>query len=148
MSDRSPRFPLWLRVAMPFVVLVVALVVGSGVFDSKPQSNGQRAGAIEAVVRCPSCVDVSVANSEESTAIAVRHEIAREVAAGQSTGQIEQRLVSEYGPSILLEPPDTGGISLIWVVPIVLGAGTIGLVAVLFWRRTRQFGSLQTESAS
>jgi cytochrome c-type biogenesis protein CcmH/NrfF len=148
MPDRSGRFPLWLRVALPFLVLVVALVIGSGVFDSKPPSNGQRAAAIEAVVRCPSCVDVSVANSEESTAIAVRHEIERDVASGQSTGQIEQRLVSEYGSSILLEPPDTSGISLIWVVPIVLGAGTIATVAVLFWRRSRQFGSLQTENAA
>ncbi len=99
-------------------------------------------------MRCPSCTDVSVAQSNETTALAVRHEIERQVAAGQSTAQIEQTLTSQYGSTILLEPPDTGGVALIWLVPIVLGAGAIGVVGVLFWRRTRQFSALNERGAS
>jgi cytochrome c-type biogenesis protein CcmH/NrfF len=133
------------RVALPALVLAAALLVGAGVFSSATPSLAQRAAAIERVVRCPSCTDVSVAQSEESTALAVRHEIEREVAAGRSTAQIEQTLVSQYGSTILLEPPDTGGIALIWVVPIALGLATLGVVGVLFWRRARQFASLQAE---
>ena len=101
----------------------------------------RRAASIEAVVRCPSCIDVSVAQSEESTALAVRHEIERQVAQGRSTAQIEQTLVDQYGQTILLEPPDSGGFAIIWIVPIVLGAGALGVIGVLFWRRSRQFSA-------
>jgi cytochrome c-type biogenesis protein CcmH len=120
-------------------VLAIALVVGSGALSAKPQTQAQRAAAIESVVRCPSCIDVSVAVSEESTALAVRHEIEHLVAQGRSTSQIEQRLVSQYGPTILLEPPDADGFAIIWIVPIVLGAGALGVIGALFWRRSRQF---------
>jgi cytochrome c-type biogenesis protein CcmH len=123
------------------VVLIVALVIGSGVLSGKPQTPAQRADAIESVVRCPSCIDVSVAQSEESTALAVRHEIEQQVAQGRSTAQIERTLVAQYGQTILLEPPDADGFAIIWMVPIVLGAGALGAVGVLFWRRSRQFSA-------
>jgi cytochrome c-type biogenesis protein CcmH len=140
-TDTSAHRPLWVRVCAPLVVLAVALVIGSGVLSGKPQTAAQRAAAIEAVVRCPSCIDVSVAQSEESTALAVRHEIERQVVQGRSTAQIEQTLVAQYGQTILLEPPDTGGFAIIWIVPIVLGVGALSVIGVLFWRRSRQFSA-------
>jgi cytochrome c-type biogenesis protein CcmH len=137
------RIPLWVRVALPAVVLVAALIVGSGALDSTAPTGAQRAASIEAVVRCPSCTDVSVANSTESTALAVRHEIEHEVAAGRSTAQIEQRLVAQYGQTILLLPPDPGGVPVIWLVPAALGGGTLVAIAILFWRRSKQFAALR-----
>jgi cytochrome c-type biogenesis protein CcmH/NrfF len=139
MTEAATHRPLWLRIAVPLVILVVALVIGSGAFSGKPPTNAQRAAAIESVVRCPSCIDVSVAQSEETTALAVRHEIERQVAHGRTTAQIEKALVSQYGQTILLEPPDAAGFPLIWIVPIVLGVAALGVIGVLFWRRSRQF---------
>ena len=141
---RKTHMPLWAQVALPLLVLAVALVIGAGVFASSPQTAAQRAAAIEAGVRCPSCTDVSVADSNATTAIAVRHQIQSMVEAGRSTSSIDQVLVSEYGQTILLVPPDTGGVPLIYVVPLVLGAGALVGVGVLFWRRTRQFDALRT----
>jgi formate-dependent nitrite reductase complex subunit NrfG len=138
MAERSAHRPLWLRIALPLVVLAVALVIGSGVLSAKPETAAQRAAAIGSVIRCPSCIDVSVQQSQASTAITVRHEIERLVAEGRSTAQIKARLVSQYGPTILLEP---GGFPIIWIVPIVLGAGALGVIGVLFWRRSRQFSA-------
>ena len=126
MAERRSRVPLWARVALPLVVLAVALLVGSGAFDSSAPTTAQRAAAIEADVRCPSCTDLSVAQSNATTAIAVRHQIESMVAAGRSTADIDQELVSEYGQTILLVPPDAGGVPLIWIVPLVLGAGALG----------------------
>jgi cytochrome c-type biogenesis protein CcmH len=140
---RKTRVPLWAQVALPLLVLAVALVIGAGVFASSPQTAAQRAAAIESGVRCPSCTDVSVADSNATTAIAVRHQIQSMVEAGRSTAAIDQVLVSEYGQTILLVPPDTGGVPLIYVVPLVLGAGALAGVGVLFWRRTRQFDALR-----
>jgi cytochrome c-type biogenesis protein CcmH/NrfF len=141
MPDRTARLPLLTRIAIPLVVLAVALVIGSGVLSSKPQTPAQRAAAIESVVRCPSCIDVSVKDSEETTALAVRHQIERQVAQGRSTSQIEQTLVDQYGPTILLEPTDF--FALIWIVPIVAGAGALSVIGVLFWRRSRQFSAMR-----
>jgi len=142
------RVPLWVQVALPLLVLAVALVIGAGVFSSAPETAAQRAAAIETGVRCPSCTDVSVADSDATTAIAVRHQIQSLVDAGRSTEAIDQVLVSEYGQTILLVPPDTGGIPLIYVVPLVLGAGALATVGILFWRRTRQFDALRARETA
>jgi cytochrome c-type biogenesis protein CcmH/NrfF len=135
--------PLWARVLVPLLVLGVALLIGSGVFDSSAQTVAQRAAVIEANVRCPACTDLSVAESNSTTAIAVRHQIESMVASGSSTADIDQTLVSEYGQTILLTPPDSGGIPLIWVIPLVLGVAAVVAVGVLFWRRSREFEALR-----
>jgi cytochrome c-type biogenesis protein CcmH/NrfF len=122
---------------------MVALLIGGGLFSSKPETPTQRAAAIEADVRCPSCTDVSVAQSNASTALAVRHEILRLVEEGRSPGQIDTTLVGQYGQTILLVPPATGGWALIWILPIVLGIGAVIFVGVLFVRRSRQFAELR-----
>ena len=151
MAERAAtnrRVPLWVQVALPLLVLAVALVIGAGVFSSAPETAAQRAAAIETGVRCPSCTDVSVADSDATTAIAVRHQIQSLVDAGRSTEAIDQVLVSEYGQTILLVPPDTGGIPLIYVVPLVLGAGALATVGMLFWRRARQFDALRARETA
>ena len=151
MAERAAtnrRVPLWVQVALPLLVLAVALVIGAGVFSSAPETAAQRAAAIETGVRCPSCTDVSVADSDATTAIAVRHQIQSLVDAGRSTEAIDKVLVSEYGQTILLVPPDTGGIPLIYVVPLVLGAGALATVGILFWRRTRQFDALRARETA
>ena len=144
-AEQPRRLPLWFRVALPIVVLVVALVIGSGALDSAPQTAGQRAAALEADVRCPSCTDVSVADSNATTALAVRHQIESMVAAGQSDADIDQTLVSEYGQTILLVPPDAGGVPVIYIIPIVLGGATLAGVGIVFWRRSRDFGALKAD---
>ena len=126
MPERSTRgrvmVPLWARVLLPLIVLGVALLIGSGAFDSSPET---------------------VAQSNSTTAIAVRNQIESMVAAGSSTADINQTLVSEYGQTILLTPPDSGGIPLIWIIPLVLGVGAVVAVGVLFWRRNREFEALR-----
>lgn len=141
MAERARRLPLAARAALPAVVVLVALLIGSGVFSSQPQSAAQRAASIESVVRCPSCIDVSVAQSEETTAVAVRHEIVRLVNQGRPTAQIEQTLVQQYGSTILLVPPGATGLALIWILPIALAIGALTVVGVFFWRRARQFAA-------
>jgi cytochrome c-type biogenesis protein CcmH/NrfF len=69
------------------------------------------------------------------------------VARGVSTAQIEQTLVDEYGQNILLEPPDSGGFAVIWIVPIVSAAGALVVVGALFWRRSRLFAATSAAQA-
>lgn len=131
--------------ALALTALAAALVIGSGVTSSAAPTAAQRATALEAQIRCPSCEDVSVAQSSAASAIAVRREVSRLAAAGVSDQVIEQRLVAQYGPSILLEPPDSGLSSLVWLLPLGAGVLAVGGLAVFFWRRSRTWRRLRAE---
>jgi cytochrome c-type biogenesis protein CcmH len=133
MTARTRGVAPWIAVA---AVLLVALVIGAR-HPGPAVSPAQRSAAIDAVLRCPSCEDVSVAQSSAPAALAIRHIVAQRVAAGQSDATIEAYLVSRYGQGILLRPPTSGGTSVLWVVPVVAVAAGIGVFGVFFWRRRR-----------
>lgn len=127
--------------------LAVVLVIGSGVASSAAPTAAQRAAALDTQIRCPSCADLSVAESTASSAIAVRHEVAQLAAAGVSDQDIEQRLLAQYGPSILLSPPDSGLSSLVWLLPLVAGVLAAAALGVFFWRRSRTWRQLRAQVA-
>ena len=64
-------------------------------------------------------------------------EFVRRIRAGDSKSEIERRLVRDFGPAILAQPPKRGFDLLAWLLPI--GGLLIGAVAVGFaaWRWTR-----------
>ncbi len=112
-------FGLW---CVAFAVVTVFAVV------LRPSGSNDlaRIDHLETLVRCPSCDDLSVAVSNATSAIAVRHEIATKVHEGQSDDRILTSLESVYGTSILLSPPSSGLGVLLWLVPLL---GVILLVA-------------------
>jgi len=127
------------------VVLGVALAIGSGLGSGGHPTNAQRAAALDSQIRCPSCDDLSVAQSSASSAIAVRHQVQQMVAEGRTDQQIEDTLVAQYGGTILLRPPTSGLTSLVWILPAVAGALAVGALIVLFWRRSRALQQLRRE---
>ncbi len=136
MTRRS--FPVWTLLG---VVLVAALVVGSGVFSSTPPSAAQRAAAIESGLRCPSCEDLSVADSSAPTAVTVRNTVRQMVGEGRTDQQIDAYLVARYGASIVLDPPASGWTLLVWLLPVLGGVATVAVVVTLLVRRRRSLGA-------
>jgi cytochrome c-type biogenesis protein CcmH len=127
------------------VVVGVALGIG-GSRGGPPPTAAQRADAIDALVRCPSCEGISVADSSASTAQAIRHAVVARVRAGQSDQQIDAFLVSRYGPGILLRPPVSGATAWVWVLPPLAAlAGLAGLAAVFWRRRHVEAGAVRAE---
>jgi cytochrome c-type biogenesis protein CcmH len=123
-------------VAWVCCLAVVALSLGLGATrQSGSKTPSQRAGAIDAVVRCPSCEGLSVADSSSATAVAIRSAVLARVRAGQSDVQIEAFLVSRYGQGILLRPPTSGLAGVVWLLPLVAAVAGITGLAVVFWRR-------------
>ena len=98
-------FSLWCVALLAVAALTVAL---------HPQSSGASARIthLESLVRCPSCEDLSVGESNATSALAVRHEIATKVHEGQSDNQILT--------SILLSPPTSGLGALLWIGPVLV----------------------------
>jgi cytochrome c-type biogenesis protein CcmH len=133
-GPRRFRFPLWIVLG---VVLVVALVIGSGVLNSTPMTPAQRAVGIETRIKCPSCEDLSVANSSAQTAVIVRSTVRQQISQGKSDQQIEAYLVSRYGSAIVLVPPASGWSLLVWVLPLGGGAIAIAVLTIVLVRKRR-----------
>jgi cytochrome c-type biogenesis protein CcmH len=117
-------FWLWL------VVFVAVLAIAVAVNPSAP-SNATRIAHLESLVKCPACEDLSVAESNATSAIAVRREITEDVGVGMSDNKILTTIEAQYGPQILLSPSTSGLGVLLWVVPVaalaVLVAALLGL---------------------
>jgi cytochrome c-type biogenesis protein CcmH len=84
------------------------------------QSPTERARDIASGVRCPTCGGESALESQAPISKAIRAEIDRRVAAGESDSQIRSYLVSRYGQSILLKPSTGGVTALVWILPVVV----------------------------
>jgi cytochrome c-type biogenesis protein CcmH len=135
----------WVRWAALVVVVGVALSVGAS-RGGPPTTEKQRADAIDALVRCPSCDGISVLDSSASTAVAIRELVEQRVGAGQSAGQIDAFLVSRYGPSILLRPPASGWTAWVWILP-PRGLALSGAVLVtVLWRRRHHRASVSVSN--
>jgi cytochrome c-type biogenesis protein CcmH len=91
---------------------------------------------IEKQVMCPICgttLELSTSPQADRERALIRGLIAK----GETTQQIKDALVAEYGPAVLATPPKSGFDLTAWIVPIVgLALGAIGIgVALLRWRR-------------
>jgi cytochrome c-type biogenesis protein CcmH len=120
-------FRLW---CLAFLcVLAVALLEA----PSTASAQG-RVDHLETLVKCPACDDLSVAQSNATSSIAVRHDIARRVREGQSDNKILTSLEATYGTSILLSPSTSGLGLLLWLVPLAAIAA-LAVAAVRVARR-------------
>lgn len=132
-ARRPGALVAWLAMGL---VLAVALFVGATRPAPAPTLS-QRAASLESQLRCPSCEDVSVADSSAPVALSIKGIVENRLAQGQSDSAIESFLVSRYGEGILLRPPGRGGIGAVWLVPlVVVGAGVV-LLGGFLWRRRR-----------
>ena len=114
---KSVRF--WLAA---FVVVFGTILATS----TTTSTTERRIAHLESIVRCPACEGLSVAQSNATSSIAVRHEIERRVTAGDSDTAILTSLQERYGSAILLTPSSRGLGAVLWIVP--LGALVLGLV--------------------
>jgi cytochrome c-type biogenesis protein CcmH len=120
------------------IALIVGAVIVVGIaalFASaragRTASLGDRAHEIASGLRCPVCLNLSVADSPSRLAGEMRSEIQTRLRAGQSPDQIRAFFIDRYGEWILLEPPRSGLNWVPWAVPIVgLVSGAAIWVAV------------------
>jgi cytochrome c-type biogenesis protein CcmH len=103
----------WLWCLALVCVLAVALLEA----PSTASTQG-RIAHLESLVKCPACDDLSVAQSNATSSIAVRHDITRRVKEGESDNKILTSLEATYGTSILLSPSTSGLGLLLWLVPL------------------------------
>ncbi len=128
----------WLPWLALVVVVAVALMLGAD-RGGGPETVSQRTERLSRSVRCPTCRDLSAAESDAAAAKAVRLAIRRDVEAGRTDVEIRAGLASRYGRDILLTPDSRGVVGLVWVLPVaavVIGLGGLAL-AFRRWRPAR-----------
>ncbi|HET6794752.1 MAG TPA: cytochrome c-type biogenesis protein CcmH [Acidimicrobiales bacterium] len=140
----------WLPVAGA-IALVVAVGLGlwAGRAPSARPTVAQQVHDIASEVRCPSCSDLTAADSDAVTAVAVRDAIRARLRQGETKAEIEHYLADRYGPDILLRPPAAGFGGLVWWIPVgAVAAGALGLLlAVRRWTPARRRPSEEERAA-
>lgn len=126
--QRLGSFRLWAAA----LIVVVAVAWASAPSTSGPAG---RVAHLENLVKCPSCQDLSVAQSTSSSALAVRHEIVTMVAQGKSDTQILTTIEASYGPTVLLSPSTSGVGTLLWLLPTAVFGGLVVTGVALRRRR-------------
>jgi cytochrome c-type biogenesis protein CcmH len=131
---RSRKLLPWFALALVVLAATVVLVVRSRP-DNSPAA---RAIRLEHQLACPVCEGQSVFDSNSPQSEAIRRDIPRRIAAGQSDAEIRAYYVSRWTEKIL-ETPSNSGLGIIaWGLPalaVILGAAAI-VVAVRRWSHT------------
>jgi cytochrome c-type biogenesis protein CcmH/NrfF len=120
------------------VVVIGALLLGS--HRASPPSAASRIAHLEGIIKCPDCVDLTIAQSQSAPAVGLRHLVASEVDAGASDATIEQEVVARYGSGEILTPSGTSGAIAIGV-PVAAFSLAAGALGITFTRRRRRGGT-------
>ena len=124
------------------LILVSLMTFGAAAIDTgkafdDPELQGRYERLI-AEVRCVTCQNQSIKDSNAFIAADLRREIRRLMAEGNSDAEIKDFLVTRYGDFVLYRPRFDGGLRLLWLAPLFL----------MFARRVRVGASPETSRGS
>ena len=121
----SRRAIIWPLILLGTTALPFALVACSG----QEPSLEEQAYSIDRSLICPVCPGETIDQAQVELAAQMREIVRDRLAAGWSREQILQYFVDRYGERVLAAPPKKGFNLVAWVVPIVVGAGGVLLLA-------------------
>jgi len=96
----------------------------------------REAREIEELLIAPCCFTQQVSEHQSPAASEAKRDIRARLAAGETRQQILDAYVAEYGTRVLATPPAEGLNLLLFVTPVVVLVGSIGLVALVVRRFT------------
>ncbi len=131
-SGITRRLSAWLGV----VVVGGSAFLFGAVDEGPPRTDADRAYSLAQNFGCPVCDGQSVAESDAVVARNIRQQIARRVDEGRSDESIIAELEAAF-PGNDYTPASSGLSSLVWILPVVAGAGAVAGLVVVFrrWRR-------------
>ncbi len=94
-----------------------------------------RTEEVAALLRCPVCQGLSVADSPASMAVKMKARVRELLAEGYDEEQVLAYFERSYGEFVRLDPPKRGIIWLVWLAPPLALAGGFGFVARAMRRR-------------
>ena len=125
----------------PLVAIVVLAAVWLGglsaaqaqeLAHADPEQNARYQEIIREV-RCPKCLNESIADSDAPIATDLKREIRKRIEAGASDEDVVEFLVTRYGDFVLYRPRVTPTTWPLWAGPFVF----LAVGALVFWRILR-----------
>ena len=135
------RLVLWLGVAVVSLSAFLFAVIDEGA----PRTDADRAYEISKTIGCPVCNGQSVAESNAAVAKNIRISIAKWIDEGRSDDFIRAELRGLFGDDVDYTPSGEGVTSLVWILPVVFGAGAVTGLVVVF-RRWKREGDLEASA--
>ena len=135
----------WLLLGLIVIGALIVLLVDSG----SSNTPAARANRLQHQLACPECQGETVADSNAVSARAIRADIPKRIAAGQSDDEIKAAYVQQYGTKVLLTPGNSGIDIVAWMVPalaVLLGACGIGY-SLWRWSRTPRLAATEEDEA-
>lgn len=127
------------RVAVLVASLLMSLTsfaIDTGESFSDPQLQARYEKLI-AEVRCVTCQNQSIKDSNAFIASDLRREIRRMLGEGKSDAEITEFLVARYGDFVLYRPRFSGKTMFVWIAPFLfIFIAAIALVRVIRHRMT------------
>jgi cytochrome c-type biogenesis protein CcmH len=120
---------LTLLLAMGFLFVSPGLAFDTEVAFDDPVLNDRYRNLIREI-RCPLCLNESIAESHAPVAADLRREVRRLIGEGTSDDEIKTFLASRYGESILYRPRLSPATWALWGGPFVF----LGVGGLVFWR--------------
>jgi cytochrome c-type biogenesis protein CcmH len=126
----------WLVVLTLFVVSIPVVAIDSErAFDDPVLQD--RYEKLVAEVRCVTCQNQNIKDSNAFIASDLRREIRRMIGEGQSNAEIKDFLVTRYGDFVLYRPRFEGKTLVLWIAPFLLVLfGGFALLRVVRHRMT------------
>lgn len=130
----------WRLAATGLLLLAAALAIAVAAARSAgaPQTLDARVQAVASTLRCPVCLNLSVADSPSPVAQEMRNQIRRELQTGMTPDQVRAQFVASYGEWILLSPPKRGLTLAAWLMPPLLLLVSAVAAALMIRRWTRK----------
>jgi cytochrome c-type biogenesis protein CcmH len=122
----------WLIVCSSMLGLGVAHAIDRELAFDDPALN-DRYLTLTREIRCPKCLNESIADSDAPVAADLRREVRRLIGEGASDGEIKDFMASRYGEFVLYRPRVAPLTWALWVGPFAF----LGIGALVFWRVLR-----------
>jgi cytochrome c-type biogenesis protein CcmH len=127
-------------IALVLALLLQLKVPDAAQFVGAPQGAPLAGAALEqrtlqvaALLRCPVCQGLSVADSPSAMAINMKSQVRELLARGYTDEQILSYFEQSYGQFVLLKPKFEGVNALVWILP----AAALAFGALVVWAKSR-----------
>jgi cytochrome c-type biogenesis protein CcmH len=119
---------------LAFIVVIALVTAGSAAASEQHPTLAE----LEDELVCPTC-KTTLAMSNAPVAERMRAFIRQRIAAGDTKSEIKDKLVAQFGESVLAAPPARGFNLLAWLLPIAGALAAVVAVALLArrWSRSR-----------
>ena len=96
-----------------------------------------RTSAVASELRCPVCQGLSIQDSPSELSQQMRDVVKEQLRAGRRPEEVRAYFVARYGEWILLRPAPKGFNLLVYILPVLVVVGGLGLLAGVLRRWTR-----------